>query len=153
MTHTTSSETYDFPVVSWVVTDGDTYHLEVIVRPARSAFRVTCGEDRAIPEVRLDGWDCPETRSSATRRISDHERSEAQRAKRVATAWFATYADRVRVTTEPDPEKYGRWLGRPYAVDADGIVVSWLGATLAELGLAVDYYAQGEPRWFEVFDA
>lgn len=148
MTTSAAGETYDFPVVSAVVTDGDTYHLEVVVRPARSAFRVTCGEDRAVPEVRLDGWDCPESRSSATRRISALERAAAARATRAAASWFDLYAGRVRVTTEPDPEKYGRWLGRPYSVDGD------LGAYLAALGLAVPYRARpGDKRWFEIHDA
>lgn len=154
VTHTTEPETYDFPVLSAVVTDGDTYHLEVLVRPARSAFRVSCGEDRAVPEVRLDGWDCPEKRSSATRKITPAERYAAQRAELLAVEWFRQYDGRVRVTTEPDPEKYGRWLGRPYAVDAAGETVSTLGASLSLAKLAVPYRAQpGDKRWFEVFVA
>ena len=140
--------TYDFPVTGYRIVDGDTYHLTVTLRDARSAFRVDLGADTAVPEVRLDGWDCPEKRSSATRTVSALERTQANEAERAASDWLASNLPRgVRVTTQPDPEKYGRWLGRLYCSTGD------LGTHLADLHLAVPYTGKtGELRWWQVYD-
>ncbi len=151
------SDVYDFPVTSYTVTDGDTYHLGVIIREGASAFRVTVGPDTAVPEVRLDGYDCPEKRSSATRRISAKERAAAHVAERMAGQWFdrhTAHPGGVRVHTERDPEKWGRWLGDVYCDSCQHHpAFGHLGTWLASLDLAVEYHGKSsEPRWWEVHD-
>ena len=142
---------YRFRVLGARVVDGDTAYVSVVVRPAMSAFRVNLEQTTADIEVRLDGWDCPEKRSSATRVISVFERSEAMRAESVARFWITDRlaAGEVWVQTEKDPEKYGRWLGAFSALSD----ASQLGLVLEAEELAVRYHAKpGEKRWYQVFD-
>lgn len=144
------SEVYDFAVQSIdKVTDGDTYHLTVVIREARSAFRVVLGADLATPEIRLDGWDTPESKSSATRKINDFERAKAKEATEFAFQWMTDHLSTLRVVTNHDPEKYGRWLGVIY----DSLTGITLGAALGDAKLATRYDGTNKTkRWFEVYD-
>ncbi len=141
------TDTYQFPVLELHhLVDGDTYHLKVQVRPARSAFRVDLGEDTAIPEIRLLDWDTPEHQSS-TRKVSAYEKYKAGQATDAAGKWLTDRIPTglVTVTTLPDPEKYGRWLGTVTHGLND------LGSYLASLELAVPYHGTAaEPRWYQV---
>jgi endonuclease YncB( thermonuclease family) len=121
------------------VTDGDTYWVRV-----DPGYRATFGPLK----IRLLGYDCPErTKGSA------FERSEAIRAKSVATEFLAPVTPipgaSLWVRTEKDPDDFGRWLGDVW-VESDGD--QWperhLGAELRDKGLASIW----PTRWRTEFD-
>ena len=108
------------------VVDGDTYWLTLDV-----GLRHT-----ALVNVRLHGYDCPETNGGTVA-----EKVAGRRATVEAQLWLVhAMADphtTVWVSTLPDPDSFGRWLGAVWAehVGYDG-VDDLLGAHLCELGLA-----------------
>jgi endonuclease YncB( thermonuclease family) len=117
---------YDYEVTEVVkVTDGDTYWLQVDV-----GFRET-----VLINVRLNGYDCPELHSS-----NIYERERANDAKEFATTWFQEHV-KARVTTEKDPDSFGRWLGDVYC---NGV---HLGQELHQEGLATIW----PKRWHEEY--
>lgn len=129
------SRRYIYPVLGIEkFTDGDTYWFRLDV-----GFRQT-----QLTEIRLLGYDTPERH-----RGTPFERAEAVRATGVATTWLAQalQAGNLWVRTEPDPDKYGRWLGDIWAEPEDGIVVR-LGEVLREQRLASVW----PTRWHEEFD-
>jgi micrococcal nuclease len=70
-------------------TDGDTFWLDIDL-----GLRVHC----SVP-IRLAGLDAPEAKSV-----------EGKAATAWVVDWFAQHPE-VIVTTEKDPERWGRWLG------------------------------------------
>ncbi len=112
------------------VVDGDTYWLYV-----QGLFRQI-----HYIEVRLDGYDTPEKQGPLT---TAWERSQAKVATQYAALWFVQH-DTIMVDSNPDPEKYGRWLCSVYSGD------SRLGRELAERDLAVPYHGTGK-RWRDVY--
>ncbi|HEY1176410.1 MAG TPA: hypothetical protein VGF17_09655, partial [Phytomonospora sp.] len=90
-------------------TDGDTYWLNL-----DKGMR-----DTGLTEIRLLGFDTPETRKG-----SAYERAQGKAAAAVTAAWLerviADPALRLWVRTEPDPDDFGRWLGETWAETADG---------------------------------
>lgn len=111
------------------VTDGDTYWL------------YTKGFYRQIHyvETRLSGYDTPERAGP-----SKEEKRFAEVAAEFVRAWLLRGLT-MWVTTKPDPEKHGRWLGDLH--DSRG---EHLGVKLAEVGLAVPYAGRG-PRWRDAY--
>lgn len=107
---------------------------------------------RGLPlvEFRLLGWDCPEKQSRAGMTITPFERARAREAQSATLNFFTMHkACRILVKTEPDPEKYQRWLGIPWCEEHNLL----LGAALANEQLAVPYYGKsGELRWRDVYD-
>lgn len=134
------------------IVDGDTWWLRIDQR-----FR-----DWKLIECRLAGYDTPESQSSATRKISDFERSQAAHARRVVeeflTSALTTPGQSLLVRTDPDPEKYGRWLSDLWLEsDGDQWPERHLGAELHSQGLASVYdpskpAGQRGHRWYEEFD-
>jgi hypothetical protein len=127
---------YRFPVVSAEVVDGDTYRM-VIDLGVRVKIEV---------EVRLDGWDCPETRSRGGRVVGPRERLAGKAAKDLAHQWLEGHlamGHAVWLATEEDPEKYGRWLGHVTAT-AKGETPHDLGEALEAVDLATPW----PTRWF-----
>jgi endonuclease YncB( thermonuclease family) len=126
------------------VVDGDTYRLRVDQRYG----------DIKLIEARLNPWDTPEKQSSATRKVSAFEKSEAQRATIEANEWFhVAKSFKMWIHTEPDTERWGRWLGeiwyeRPHFDWPGQVERHSLGGYLAGLDLATAY----PTRWYQVFD-
>lgn len=120
------------------VVDGDTFYLYV-----KLGFR-----QLGYVEIRLNGWDCPETRGPLT---NQHERDQSARAKAAVVAWLKSFkTSRVLIRTQRDPERYGRWLGDVWAEDKDGHTINILGERLSELGLASEYHGTGK-RWRDTY--
>lgn len=123
---------YDYAVTEVVkVTDGDTYWFRVDV-----GFR-----ESLLVNVRLDGFDAPETNSGDTT-----ERNAGAVARSLAAQFFTDHAGKVRVATKPDPDSFGRWLGQVYATTDTGDV--FLGDVLRAQGLASIW----PTRWHQEFE-
>lgn len=130
--------TRKFPVLSLhKVTDGDTYwaYVDMGLRQI------------ALIEIRLDGFDTPERTKGTT-----FERKQAVVASDLAKSWWLRFmadgtAAEVWVETEPDPERYGRWLGKVYAEFLDG-TRRYLGDALREQSLASIW----PTRWRDEYD-
>lgn len=99
------------------VTDGDTMVLTVDL-----GFRLT-----ATMPVRLLGLNCPEKNTTRGKEV-----------KAWVQQWFSDHAD-VIVTTEKDPEKYGRWLGTVAPVGSQRT----LNAELLDGGMAKPWDGKG----------
>lgn len=127
---TSLAHVYQVEAVSRVL-DGDTYVLRLDV-----GFRFA-----ATVKIRLDGWDCPEAR-----RGSAYERARAADARDLAREFLASHAG-LWVATQPDPDDFGRWLGRIW--DETSGVVADLGQALAAARLATPW----PTRWRSVYDA
>lgn len=122
------------------VVDGDTWY----------AYQKVPFRGIPLVEFRLVGWDCPEKQSRAGITITQFERARAREAQSATLTFFTMHRScRILVRTEPDPEKYQRWLGDPWC---EGHSLH-LGDALANESLAVPYYGRsGEFRWRHVYD-
>lgn len=122
------------------VVDGDTWWAYVDVD-----FR-----ELKYVEFRLWGWDTPEKQGPLT---TAYERDQAHLATAHARHWWQTlhgYDYRFLVETDPDPEKYGRWLGDLWAEDRGGTRY-YLHETLAPLHLAVPSNGTAGTRWRDTY--
>lgn len=97
-------------------------------------------------EYRLQGWDTPEL----FRPEDDWEKAEAKRALAEVHAWWDEQIRagnrRILIESQPDPEKYGRWLGLIWAETASGEKL-YLGIHLWRLRLAVSSDGSTSTRW------
>jgi micrococcal nuclease len=108
------------------VVDGDTIDFRVDL-----GFRVF-----TLVRVRLAGIDTPEV-YGVKKGSEEYERG--QQATEMTKAWFAENGTHVELTTDKDPGKYGRWIGRVES-PASGSV---LNRVLHEAGYGRDYDAKG----------
>lgn len=130
------STAYDYRVADVVkVTDGDTYWLQLDV-----GFRAL-----VLVDVRLYGYDCPEMNSG-----TPYEREMAKAARDTAAGFLdaGILADDLRVTTEHDPDNFGRWLGTVYRPGTDDRPPAILGEILEQNQLATVW----PTRWRQVYD-
>lgn len=133
----TTERQYLFPVRSARVVDGDTYWMGVDL-----GFNASL-----LVEIRLDGWDTPEKKSMPGRVVGPRERAAAARATALSTAWMKGHLDAghpIWVATQPDPEKYGRWLGKVSVHLPDGTTEE-LGEALHQQDLATVW----PTRWWQ----
>lgn len=118
------------------VLDGDTLWAVLDL-----GFRMT-----ATLPIRLYPWDCPELRSSDA---SPFEKRQAKRARELAIDWLLTVPysedDTLWVTTEKDPESFGRWLGDFWFATAPLLT---LGTALFNSDLATRWPV----RWHDTYD-
>lgn len=102
-------------------------------------------------EHRLDGWDTPEKQGPET---SPWERQMAREATFAVEDWWkihiAATDRRVFVRTEPDPEKFGRWLAGLWAETPAGLEFH-LGQFLEDRGLAVPSNGTKGTRWRDTY--
>lgn len=122
------------------VLDGDT-----VVARLDLGFRLS-----ATLEIRLYPWDSPEKRVTTCPRChlktSPYELAQAKLATELTHKWFDyPIGEELWVTTQKDPEVYGRWLGDFWF---DSPYTATLGLALEQADLATTW----PMRWHEEFD-
>jgi endonuclease YncB( thermonuclease family) len=126
------------------VVDGDTWWAYVDVD-----FR-----DIGLHEFRLFGYDTPEKQSSSTYKVSALEKAAAEDATQFSMDFFAlsqALKQTVYVETQPDPEKYGRWLAQVWREDKAGNRL-YLGEMLVQAQLATHSDGTKGTRWRDTYD-
>jgi endonuclease YncB( thermonuclease family) len=126
------------------VVDGDTWWCHVDMDYHQIGFF----------EYRLDGWDTPEKQSTPLVKVTEAEKLAAKQATAAAMDWWAIQIRegdrRIFIKTEPDPEKYGRWLGALWAETAYGQQY-FLGQYLQARELAVPSDGTKGTRWRDTY--
>lgn len=101
-------------------------------------------------EYRLLGWDTPEVNTAE----DVWERGQGNAATLAAGTWWSDQiragGRRILIRSEPDPEKYGRWLGDLWAETPAGEQFH-LGAHLSDLQLATSSDGTRGTRWRDTY--